>query len=98
MLPPAPGDRYTDTVGLSGLGRDISRRLRSALDNTLFVYPTQFLGFSHRNLCVKVELVSNTKILHEFISNLLLRFCISAFLQLYIFEFYIFIYLFIYFV
>ena len=35
----------------------VSRRIRTSVDNTIFIYPTQYLGFAHRNLCVKVELV-----------------------------------------
>ena len=41
---------------------DPARQLKSSIDNTMYIYPLVFEKFSHRNLCIKIQLV-------EFISS-----------------------------
>ena len=41
---------------------DPIRQLKSSIDNTIYIYPLVFEKFSHRNLCIKVQLV-------EFVSS-----------------------------
>ena len=36
---------------------DPVRQMRSSIDNTIYIYPLVFEKFSHRNLCIKVQLV-----------------------------------------
>ena len=52
VLPPIGSRASVDPV----------RQLKSSIDNTLYIYPLVFEKFSHRNLCIKIQLV-------EFISS-----------------------------
>eukprot|EP01038_Epipyxis_sp_PR26KG_P007484 gene7484-10199_t len=42
---------------LPTMSKDVTRQIKTSVDNTLFLYPLQFERFQHRNLCIKIELL-----------------------------------------